>query len=96
MSTPLRHTTIFRALHRPNLVMGAERELILTAALLCAGVGFTAMNLPATIASAGIWLVLAGPLRMMAKSDPRMSQVYMRHIRYLAYYAPRSRPWREG
>jgi type IV secretion system protein VirB3 len=96
VSGDLRHTTIFRALHRPNLVMGAERELIMTTLLLCAGVGVTAMNVPATIIASAVWLALVGPLRMMAKADPKMSQVYMRSIRYLRYYAPRSRPWREG
>jgi len=30
----------------------------------------------------------------MAKADPQMSRVYLRHIGYRAYYPPRSRPAR--
>ena len=35
-------------------------------------------------------------LRLMAKSDARMRQIYMRHRRYKAYYPARSTPFREN
>ena len=41
-----------------------------------------------------IWIVVVGLLRMMAKADPLMRRVYLRHIRYRPYYRPTSTPWR--
>jgi type IV secretion system protein VirB3 len=32
---------------------------------------------------------------MMAKVDPMMRQVYLRHIRYQPRYRPTSTPWRK-
>ena len=42
-----------------------------------------------------IWIVVVGLLRMMAKADPLMRKVYLRHIRYRSYYRPTSTPWRK-
>ncbi len=36
-----------------------------------------------------------GALRLMAKADPLMRQVYLRHIKYRSYYRPTSTPWRK-
>jgi type IV secretion system protein VirB3 len=33
-------------------------------------------------------------LRVMAKADPMMRQVYIRHVFYRAYYQPTTSPWR--
>ena len=41
-----------------------------------------------------IWFVIVGALRMMAKSDPLMRHVYVRHLRYRHHYLPTSSPWR--
>ena len=34
-------------------------------------------------------------LRLMAKADPIMARVYMRHVKYQPYYPARARPWRD-
>ena len=90
----LRTTPFHRALHRPNLVLGGERELVLTTALVAGGLAVSAMNLPAAIISAVVWLLCITGLRMMAKADPQMSRVYLRFLKYRRYYAARSRPFR--
>ena len=41
-----------------------------------------------------IWIVVIGALRIMAKADPMMRQVYVRHIGYRRSYRPTSSPWR--
>ena len=41
-----------------------------------------------------VWIVIVGLLRMMAKADPLMRQVYIRHISYKHYYKATSSPWR--
>ena len=85
----LRRTTLPRALHRPNLILGGERKLVLTTGLI-----FTALNLPSTLFAIAFWFLCLAALRQMAKADPQMSNVYLRNIRYRGYYAPRSRPFR--
>ena len=41
-----------------------------------------------------IWIVVIGALRVMAKTDPMMRQVYVRHVGYRQTYRPTSTPWR--
>ena len=94
MST-LRRTAIHRALHRPSLIVGGEREPVLVAAILCGGVAVSALNLVAAVIGIVVWLVAIAFLRMMAKSDPFMSKVYLRQLRYPAYLPARSRPFRK-
>ena len=43
-----------------------------------------------------IWITVVGALRLMAKADPMMRQVYLRHIRYQQTYRPTSSPWRRS
>ena len=90
----LRQTPLYRALHRPNLFLGGERELVLVTAIVCGGVTVSALNLVATAIGVGVWMVAIALLRLMAKADPQMSRVYLRQIGYRAYYPPRSRPER--
>lgn len=90
----LRRTVLHRALHRPNLLMGGERELMLFTMLVTGGLALSALNLPALLVCGGVWLAVAAVLRMMAKADPMMSQVYVRGLRYHAYYPAQSSPWR--
>jgi len=92
--TGLRQTPFFRALHRPNLFLGGERELMLMTVILCVGVAFASLNLVSLLVGAGVWLIVSQLLRLMAKSDPMLSKVYRRHITYQTYYPARSRPWR--
>jgi type IV secretion system protein VirB3 len=90
----LRCTPVYRALHRPNLILGGERELVLFTALLAGGLALTAQNLVATLISGLVWFGVIGLLRRMAHADPRMSLVYARQLRYQRYYPARSRPFR--
>ncbi|WP_017161326.1 conjugal transfer protein TrbD [Xanthomonas phaseoli] len=94
MSTLIR-VPFHRALHRPNLFLGGERELVMFTGLLAGGLALSALNLVAFVVAAVVWFGAIGLLRRMAKADPRMSQVYMRHLRYQGYYPPRSRPYRQ-
>lgn len=87
----LRHTTIYRALHRPNLLMGGERVPVLMLILTTSGLAITSMNVVAILVSAFLWVAGIFYLRMMAKSDPFMISIYLRSIKYKGYYFPRSR-----
>lgn len=90
----LAHSRIHRALSRPNLLMGADRELVLLTGLASAILIFVVLTWYAAVLGAAIWLVALAALRMMAKSDPLMRQVYVRHIAYRPAYRATSTPWR--
>lgn len=89
-----RMTPFHRALHRPQQVMGGERELTLFSMLVAGGLIVSAMNLVATLLGLVIWLVCIQGLRKMAKADPIMSKVYIRQLKFGHYYGPFSRPFR--
>lgn len=90
----LRRTIVHRALHRPNLLMGGERELVMFSMLISGGLIVSALNLPALVFGAVFWGMAVGVLRQMAKADPYLSNVYRRQLKYAAYYPPRSTPFR--
>lgn len=91
----LRTTHLPRALSRPSLVLGGERELILTSGIVTVGLGVIGMN-PVSLAYAVIAFPLAvWGLRRLAKVDPMMSKVYLRQLKYQGYYPARSSVWRQ-
>ncbi|WP_200141631.1 conjugal transfer protein TrbD, partial [Escherichia coli] len=71
-----RLTPFHRALHRPQQIMGGERELMLFSMLVAGGLTVSALNFVATVIGVAIWLVCVYALRKMAKADPNMSKVY--------------------
>jgi type IV secretion system protein VirB3 len=92
----LRHTPFFRVLHRPRLFLGGEREPTLMMAIVAAGLAVSGQNLVTLSVAALLWFGNIGIFRQIAKSDPQMSQVYLRQLRYQGYYPPRARPYRDA
>jgi len=82
-----------RALHRPNLILGGERELVMFTGLIAVCLIFAAQNVMAMILGLLIWFGCLALLRQMAKIDPYLSQVYMKSLKYRLYYASRSKPF---
>jgi type IV secretion system protein VirB3 len=76
--------------------MGGDRELVMFAGLLSAALIFSAQEMRATVYGILLWFGSLYVFRLMAKSDPKLRQIYLRHRRYKAYYAPRSTPFREN
>jgi len=91
-----RRLPIYRALCRPHLLMGAERKLVIFTGSIAGALVFSTMRPIPAIIGVVLWVVSIGILRMMAKYDPYMSDVYIRHIKYRKYYAARSRVWRNS
>ncbi|MDQ0562992.1 type IV secretion system protein VirB3 [Rhizobium mesoamericanum] len=85
---------IHRALSRPNLLMGADRELVLLSGLAAIILMFVVLTWYAAILGLALWLVAIAALRMMAKADPLMRPVYLRHVSYRSAYRATSTPWR--
>jgi|CEGE01.1.fsa_nt_gi type IV secretion system protein VirB3 len=96
MSQDLRHIPIHRALNRPDLMAGCERELLLLTGLITLTLVVVALNTVAAITGVIIWTACVAGLRAMAKADPYMSKVYLRHIKYKAFYPAHSTPFALG
>ena len=91
---PLATARIHRALSRPNHLMGADRELVLVTGLATVILIFVVLTWFSVLLGIAIWISVVGVLRIMAKADPMMRQVYLRHIGYRPSYRPTSSPWR--
>lgn len=90
----LRTIAIRKAGNRHNLFMGGDRELVMFSGLLAGALVFAAQSWKATIFGVVLWFTSIFLLRLMAKSDPKLRSVYIRHRRYKSYYSPRSTPFR--
>ncbi|AHK05243.1 conjugative transfer protein TrbD (plasmid) [Agrobacterium tumefaciens LBA4213 (Ach5)] len=75
--------------------MGADRELVLLTALAAIILIFVVLTWYAALFGIAIWLIVVGALRTMAKADPLMRRVYIRHISYKNFYRATSSPWRK-
>ena len=91
----LQHNRIHRALSRPSLLLGADRELVLMTGLAAVILIFVVLTWFSVLLGLLVWSGIVGILRMMAKADPMMRHVHLRHIRYRPHYRPTSTPWRK-
>ena len=92
----LRQSPIHRSGIRAHLLLGADRELVLFSGLLVAALTVTSFQAVSIVTGIVIWTVSLFLLRQMAKADPRMRDVYQRHLLYRRYYPARSRPYRKN
>jgi type IV secretion system protein TrbD len=90
----IRSIPIRRVGNRDNLFMGGDRELVMFSGLVAFALIFSAQELRATIFGLVLWLGALFACRLMAKSDPKMRFVYLRHRKYKGYYPPRSMHFR--
>ena len=82
-----RHIPVHQSLHRHNLVLGAERELAMTSALIALLVGVGGMTAISGLAALLFWIT-------SIFIDPLMSKVWMRHIKQQILYQSKSSRWR--
>lgn len=66
------------------------------AGLLAFALIFSAQELRAAVFGLVLWFGALFVCRLMAKADPKMRSVYLRHRRYQAYYPARSTPFRDN
>lgn len=84
---------VYRSLIRPMLVMGCERELILTAALAAGFLVVVIKTWASVIAGILLWLGAAAGLSQLAKIDAQMSSIFRRHIKYVHFYPANASRW---
>lgn len=85
---------IRRSGNRENLFLGCDRELIMVTALITFTLIFATQNIWAMVVGGALWFLALKILRKMAKADPKMRDVYMRHRRYKRFYPAHSTPFR--
>lgn len=85
---------IHQSLHRPNHVLGAEREPVLCCGLIAFLVGVGGFSLASAACALAFYIFCLFALRLMAKKDPIMTQVWRRHISQQVFYPAKSSRWR--
>src|SRR5688572_25065992 len=86
-----REIVIHQSANRPQLLLGCDRELVLFAALMAAMLVFALVTWWGVVAGITLWFLAVAILSRMAKADPMLRRVYMRHLRYQAFYMAKSR-----
>ncbi|APA53396.1 VirB3 family type IV secretion system protein [Campylobacter coli] len=89
----LQKIDIYSALNKPNLIFGADRELILMLGIVSFALIFTGATLLTSIVGITLFFICSILLRLMAKSDPLMRQIFIRQIKYKKFYYPQSTPF---
>ena len=92
----MRLIPIHQSLHRHAHILGAERELVMGSALIAMLVGIGGLTAVSIVSAIVFWMIAVVVLRRMAKADPIMSQVWLRHIRQQELYPANGSPWRSA
>lgn len=87
-----RSVPIHQSFLQPLLMLGAEREVVILSAILSAMLVFSLANLYFAVMGILLWLVSVAMFQRLAKVDPQMSRVYVRHARYRSYYPAHGHP----
>lgn len=90
MTDELREVRIYQSTNRPNLLIGCDRELVLLLGLLCAALVLSVATIWAAAVGAATWAASVSVLSRMAKVDPLLRSVYIRHVRYASFYPAKS------
>jgi type IV secretion system protein VirB3 len=85
-----REVVFHQSANRPATLLGCDRELVLWAALVAVLIFFALMSFFGFALAFGFWLLTMAVLRRMGKADPLLRDVYLKHIRYNAWYSAQS------
>jgi type IV secretory pathway TrbD component len=88
MDHPVR-SPIRKSLLRPLLVLGGERELVMASGMLTAILVFSVANPIAAGIGIAFWVGSLAVFGRMAKNDPQLLKVYIRHVNKKLYYPAR-------
>lgn len=92
----LRTMIFHRVLHRPNLILGCDREAIMFSLVMFGGISLISMNIVVALVCGVLQVGVLSLLREMAKFDPKLVPIYFRQVKYQNYYMARSTPFRKG
>ena len=86
-----REIVIHQSANRPHLLLGGDRDLVLFAALMSAMLIFALVTWWGIVAGIAIWIGAVAVLSRMGRFDPMLRQVYVRHVKYRAFYPAKGR-----
>lgn len=86
--------TVHQSMIRPHQFKGGDREMTFVLMMQVAGLALVGQSYLTTGIAIALWIGGMWALRQMAKSDPLMRHVYLRHITYKRYVPALSTPWR--
>ena len=86
-----REVMIHQSANRPNLLLGADRELVLVMIMITGGLAFSLASWWGIVLAVCLWIASMAALQRMGKADPLLRHIYLRHIRYAAFYPAKSR-----
>lgn len=86
-----REIVIHQSANRPHLLLGGDRELVLFAALLSAMLIFALVTWWGVLAGVALWIAAVAVLSRMGRFDPMLRHVYIRHVKYRAFYPAKGR-----
>ena len=78
-----------QSLLRPQLVLGAERELVVGSGMIAAILVFSLNNIVLGAIGVAFWLLSLALFQRMAKVDPLLTKLYIRHVNRKIYYPAR-------
>ncbi len=81
---------IHQSANRPNQILGGDRELVLIAMLTAISLAFSLGTWWGIGLSIAFWVGAVAVLQRMGKADPLLRHIYVRHIRYRAFYPAKS------
>lgn len=91
VSAPV-HQSFFQS----TLLWHCDRELVLLCGLTTLGLAFVGQTRVSMIVGITLFTVCFFLLRLMARADPQMRNVYLRYLRYPAYAMPDPHPLHAG
>lgn len=92
----LRITPLHPSCNRPNLFLGGDRRLVIFGLAFAVMLIFTKPTLVMVITGLVLAFGILWTARKLAKSDPLLISIYLRHTLYRRFYPPQSGPWREN
>jgi type IV secretory pathway TrbD component len=85
-----REVVIHQSANRSNLLLGGDRELVLVMVMIAGGLAFSLATWWGIGLSVVLWIGAVAALQRMGKADPLLRHIYMRNIRYAAFYPAKS------
>jgi len=85
-----REIVIHQSANRPNQILGGDRELVLIAMLTAISLAFSLGSWWGIGLSVPYWVGAVAVLQRVGKADPLLRQIYVRNIRYKAFYPAKS------
>jgi len=85
-----REIVIHQSANRPNQILGGDRELVLIAMLTAISLAFSLGTWWGIGLNVAFWVGVVAVLQRMGKADPLLRHIYVRHIRYRAFYPAKS------